>query len=212
MKQKLIQGIPWAIILALISFIINQCNRDTCENCYSNQETTSFGQEKESNEDFTLTFDCSEKKNFQPVHLDLVNRFGILSLMKIENDSVLGEIKIRLKEINGCKKYSIVPGSLKYLKSKNITHPIDGRKIQHHISLGIEKNNGNRVIEESFKLQHPVIIKEKQLLDIHLVPDSTLNIPSSELEFTDGILTGILRPTTHFGNQQCISEITDDSN
>ena len=202
MKKTLINVIPWATIIALIIFLAETCNRyKTCESCYE-YSTQHIQQEDNNNEDYTLKFNCSEKNNFQPIHLDLVHSFGLLGLMKIDNNSTLTKMQIRLKEIGKCRKYSIVQGSVKYL-NPNTTDSIIKNKT-HHITIKLRLNNNDRIEEETVILPKDIIsIKNEDLIDIHIDAED-LNIPTFEKIINDIV---IHKPLTHFGDQQCNSKI-----
>ncbi|MBG6132479.1 hypothetical protein IWQ47_003549 [Aquimarina sp. EL_43] len=206
MKKILIKTIPWATIIALIVFLAETCNRvkTCCEICY--EYSDQHIKHKDNNEDYMLKFNCSEKTNFQPIHLDLVHSFGLLGLMEIDNNSTLKKMHIRLKEIGKCEKYSIVQGSIKYLN-----HTVDSitKNKTHHITVKLRMNNSDRVKEDIVKLPKSIIsIKNEDLIDIHL-DAKDLNIPTFE-EIINGIV--IHKPLTHFGDQQCNSRIIGGAN
>ena len=201
MKKTLIKAIPWATIIVLIVFLAKTCNRIKirCESCYKYSDQ--HIQDNDNNEDYTLKFNCSEKVKFQPLHLDLVHSFGLLGLMEIDNNSTLTKMCIRLKEIGGCKKYSIVQGSVKYLN-----HTIDSitKNKTHHITVKLRMNNSDRIEEDIVMFpKDNISIKNEDLISIHL-DAKELNIPTFE-EIVNGII--INKPLTHFGDQQCNSRI-----
>ena len=55
---------------------------------------------------YYLNFDCNNQKDYQPLHLDLANGFGILGKIKVSNDTITA-MYLKIKESGNCKRYRI---------------------------------------------------------------------------------------------------------
>ncbi|WP_271765099.1 hypothetical protein [Aquimarina algiphila] len=215
MKQKLpkLTKVISLTIKAFILFLLTM----SCANSNKNYDSKIEDSKKKKelakptpfidDEDYTLTFDFSKKEKFQPVHLDLVNDFGILAKIKLENDSILKKIDIRLREVKNMKKYSL--GKAEYLPSSIIDSST--QKKVHHLTIKLVPNIGNREKQVIAKLPNTnIVFRNNEIIDIHIDAED-LGFHKTELIFENDILTQtkkhILRDTTHFGDQQCISQI-----
>ena len=87
-------------------------------------------------EDLNLKFDCSDEIHFQPLHLDLVNDFGILGRIALTDSGTVKILNLKLKEVGSCKEYSLE--NVKYLGSRDF--PSNKKLKIHDLQIEINKS------------------------------------------------------------------------
>jgi hypothetical protein len=91
------------IILLLLATIILSyfLLKDDCDSC---KRELNSSQIVKDDFDLTLKFDCKINK-YQPLHLDMLNSYGIMARPTIINDSV--KLEFMIQEVGTCKRYYI---------------------------------------------------------------------------------------------------------
>lgn len=187
-----------AALLLLVIFLVYR----NCENSKSCTETSS-AIDNQDKEDLDLKFDCTDEIHFQPLHLDLVNDFGILGRITMADSGTVKMLNIKLKEVGSCKQYSL--DSVKYLGSRFF--PSNKSLKIHDLQVEINKSfSGERKIygeiTDNFKIQ------ENDRFDIHIKSDN-IGIPQARISI-DPVTGGIIiipDPTTYFGNNICTTRV-----
>lgn len=139
-------------IFSFFIFLASSCKKQ-CKDCrFQKIEKKDFLKDEYP----LLKMDCALKEH-QPVHLDLVNGFGVFA--KPINEPSSGNIgfAFRLKEVEGCTRYKLL--NAKYLCKDSI-------KNVHHIKLKIEKRKEGDTNDEIKLTAFPLKIGEQ--LDIHI--------------------------------------------
>ena len=213
MLKKTIKKIRFFFIITSVFILITSCvtsnETKNMGGTYNVKTTESRKQSTVKNdEDLILTFNFSKINKFQPIHLDLINGFGILAKMELENGSILKKMHVRLREISSNEKYSL--GKVEYLQSI-IIDSVTQKKV-HNLTIELVQNMGERKKQVIAKLPNTnIIFKENEIIDIHIDAEA-LGIQKTELIFENNILTKIKKDSTHFGDQQCMSRIINVSN
>lgn len=89
------------LAIAILSYFLFL--NPACPNCkYDVPTENSFPKDL----DLSLKFDCSSEE-FQPLHLDLINSFGVFGKPKMQENNTSMEIELILIEVGTCKRYAI---------------------------------------------------------------------------------------------------------
>lgn len=165
------------IFLLFISFLFFSCD------CRTEKK------QKENNDIVYLNFDCDNQKDFQPLHLDVSNGFGIMGKLYLDGNTIT-KIDLKLKEAGCCDRY--------YIKDAHLVEYGFG---DHNIRIEIERG---RKTENSFPMNDHFDIAYGDIVDIHIMSEDE-RIRSSIFD-KDGNFLDI--PTTvDFGTEFCKSKI-----
>lgn len=118
-------------------------------NCKSKQSSLDT-----STEVYYLNLDCNNQKDYQPLHLDLANGFGILAKIKTTNDTITS-LYLKIKEAGSCKRYRIKGAKL-------VTYG-EG---MHNIEINVEKD---KVAKDSFPFITRFKVAKDDIIDIHIM-------------------------------------------
>ncbi len=161
----------------------------------------------DTNDDLKLSLELNNQK-FRPLHLDLVNDFGILAKVESKNDAIT-KMTFKLKEVGDCERYTLI-GAEYIGPTDSFDKAIadSSNSIRHHIRLTLNTNTlGERSVTTN--LEQKFKIKPGDEIDVHF-KSNVCTIPITEIGLDGPFkIKEVNRPETYFGNNICKAEVIE---
>jgi|GEM_PF-3004670 len=121
--------------------------------------------------DLSLKFDCSSEE-FQPLHLDLINSFGIFGKPKMQQNSTKMDIELIIIEVGTCKRYAI---------DSAVMNEEDSRSNEITIDFVIDEYTEQLKAKKSITIP----VEVGRIIDMHILSPK---FPELESKKTDSLI------------------------
>ncbi|TSE10618.1 hypothetical protein [Aquimarina algiphila] len=182
------------IILVFSTFLLGRnlyIKSNLCESCkFKNKKP----QRIPDGYDLSLKIDCTDQDNYQPFHFDIVNSFGIVGKIEMENDSIIESIDFKILDVADCDRFYI----------KNIEYN-QSNGASHHIKFTINnRNNECGIVDNILNRRIPIEIGHEFNIDI--TSDNDPRIITREINSNNETRDKVFPPFICLGRVIAVSE------
>lgn len=193
---------------ALMIVLLNSCYKKKYEKCKNeltlceNINCSPVNTNKDLSLNLDLRYDCSKRNHYQPMHLDIKNRFGIFAKMHIDTIAgTIDSISLKIKNAN-CKKL--------YINKVTLMKKREDRKF-HDLKVEIDT-----IKQERIKIPYVLNLNKTEfnlndIFDIHINPKGGIYGTATDLKEIDGFLT-VNETLTTFGTEFCKTIMVETGN